>query len=113
MFKKNEIIAIFSSHYSMGRSILTLEEAKEIKENSPVSICSIAQKHNLKQIFLIDSSFSGFQEAYRNLTAINVQLIYGIKLHICDNVVDKSDNGAVNDSKIYLIAKNRNVYKDR
>lgn len=108
----NETIAIFSSHYSVGRSILTLDEAEEIKENTPVSICSIAQKYNLKKILLIDSSFSGFQEAYRNLTAINVQLIYGIKLHICDNVEDKSEKGAVNDNKIYLIAKNKDGYKE-
>lgn len=111
---RNKTIPIFSSHYSVffSRSILTLEKAEEIKENAPISICSIAQTHKLDKLFLIDSSFSGFQEAYRNLTEIDVQLIYGIKLHICDNVIDKSDKGVVNDSKIYLIAKNKNGYKE-
>lgn len=106
------MIPVFSSHYSIGRSILTLEKAAEIKEHFPVSICSIAQTHKLDKIFLIDSSFSGFQEAYRNLTEIGVQLIYGIKLHVCDNVFDKFDKGTVNDSKLYLIAKNKDGYKE-
>lgn len=111
---QNETIPVLSSHYSVSfsRSTLTLEKAEEIKENTPVSICSIAQTHKLDKVFLIDSSFSGFQEAYRNLTEIGVQLIYGIKLHICDDVNDKSDKGAVNDSKIYLIAKNKDGYKE-
>ncbi len=108
----DETIPVFSSHYSIGRSTLTLEKAGEIKENTPVSICSIAKIHKIDKLFLIDSSFSGFQEAYRNLTEIGVQLIYGIKLHICDDVNDKSDKGAVNDSKIYLIAKNKDGYKE-
>jgi len=108
------MIPIFSSHYStsFSRSILTLEKAEEIKENSPVSICSIAQLHKLDRLFLIDSSFSGFQEAYRNLTEIGVQLIFGIKIHVCDDVNDKSDKGRINDHKVYLIAKNKDGYKE-
>ena len=108
------MISIFSSHYStsFSRSILTLEKAEEIKENSPVSICSIAQLHKLDKVFLIDSSFSGFQEAYRNLTEIGVQLIFGIKIHVCDDVNDKSDKGRINDHKVYLIAKNKDGYKE-
>lgn len=104
-----EALPIFSSHYSVAfsRSILTLDKAGEIKENSPVSICSVAKKHELKQVVLIDSSFSGFQEAYRNLNEIGTQLIFGIKFHICDDVKEKSDKGRLNDSKIYLIAKNK------
>ena len=115
-----ETVPIFSSHYSIGRSILTLdvetnekgENIYEIKNNHPVSIISIVKIHNLKQIFLIDSSFSGFSEAYRNLTATDVQLIYGIKLHICEDINDKSDKGRVNDSKIYLIARNKDGLKE-
>lgn len=105
---------IFSSHYSVSfsRSILTLDKAEEIKENYPVSICSIAQTHKLDKVFVIDSSFSGFQEAYRNLTEIGVQLIFGIKLHICDDVNDKTDKGRINDNKVYLIAKNKDGYKE-
>lgn len=105
---------VFSSHYStsFSRSVLTLEKPAEIKQNSPVSICSIAQTHKIDKLFLIDSSFSGFQEAYRNLTEINVQLIFGVKFHICDDVLDKSEKGCVNDSKIYLIAKNKKGYKE-
>lgn len=109
-----KIIPVFSSHYStlFSRSILTLDKAEEIRDNTPVSICSIAKKHDLKQVFLADSSFSGFQEAYRNLTEVGVQLVFGVKLHICDDVNDKSDKGAINDHKIILWAKNQTGYKE-
>lgn len=105
---------VFSSHYStqFSRSILTLEKSEEIKDNTPVSICSIAKTHKVDQVVLIDSSFSGFQEAYRNLTEIGSQLIFGVKLHVCDDAIDKSDKGRYNDSKIYLIAKNQKGYKE-
>ena len=112
--QSNPPVCVFSSHYSISfsKSILTLEKPEEIKQNSPVSICSIAKTHNLDKLFLIDSSFSGFQEAYRNLTEIGTQLIFGIKVHICDDVLDKSEKGCINDSKIYLIAKNKIGYKE-
>ena len=109
-----DVLPVLSSHYSVlfSRSILTLEKAEGIKNDSPVSICSIAKTHKLDQIFLIDSSFSGFQEAYRNLTEIGVQLIFGIKMFLCDDVLDKSDRGTVNDNKIYLLAKNKTGYQE-
>ena len=111
---KYDIIPIFSSHYStsFSKSILTLDKAEEIKENKPVSICSIAKKHDIKQIFLADSSFSGFQEAYRNITEVGAQLIFGIKIHICDDSADKSDKGRNNDSKLILWARNQAGYKE-
>lgn len=123
---ENKKICIFSSHYStlFSRSILTLEKAEELElnpendnqgcipKNTPVSICSIAKLHKLDKLFLIDSSFSGFQEAYRNLTEIETQLIFGIKIFLCDDVADKSDKGSTNDSKIYLIAKNKAGYQE-
>lgn len=111
---EQSVIPVFSSHYSIlfSRSILTLDKAEEIKDNCPVSVCSIAKTHKLTELFLIDSSFSGFQEAYRNLTEIGTQLIFGIKIFVCDDVNDKSDKGRINDHKIYLIAKNQVGYKE-
>lgn len=124
--EQDEIFPIFSSHYSVlhSRSILTLEKAEELEKNpqndnqgcipnsTPVSICSIAKLHKIDKLFLIDSSFSGFQEAYRNLTEIGTQLIFGIKIFVCDDVADKSDKGATNDNKIYLISKNKVGYQE-
>lgn len=62
------ILSCFSSHYSLGDSILTLEEAGKTKPGNPVSICDLAVKHNLKQVVIVDRKIDGFLEAYRNLS---------------------------------------------
>ena len=113
---ENNIIACFRTHYSLGRSTLTLDKydskIPEIKENAPVSICAIAKKHSLKEVFLIDSSFSGFIEAYENLSEIDVQLRFGVKLVVCDDINKKDDGSRVNESKLIVFLKNSNAYKD-
>ena len=58
------IIPLFKSHYSIGKSILTLEKSAEITDSSPISIFSIAKKHDLKEITLVEDSISGFIQAY-------------------------------------------------
>lgn len=109
-----DIIPVFSSHYSLSfsRSILTLEKTSEIKENSPVSICSIAKRYNLKQIYLADSSFAGFIEAYKNFSDIEVQLCYGIKLIVCNDCEDKSDKSLMTECVVTVWMLNSNGYKD-
>lgn len=63
----SDILACFSSHYSIGSSILTLEEAGKTKPGNPTSICDITKAEHLKQVILIDDRIDGFFEAYKNL----------------------------------------------
>ena len=47
-----EIMPLFKSHFSIGRSILTLED-EEKEENQPDSIIDIAKDNNLKEVNLV------------------------------------------------------------
>ena len=62
----SEVVPLFKSHYSLGRSILTLEKVGETPDNYPDSILDIAKENELKKIFLVDVNMSGFLQGYSN-----------------------------------------------
>lgn len=64
----SSILPIFSSHYSYGASILTLEEGGKTDLGGPVSICDIARENHLKQVIIVDDRIDGFIEAHKNLS---------------------------------------------
>ena len=74
------MIPIFTSEYSIGKSILSLEDDKELDESKLVSIVSIAKKHELKDVYLVDESMSGFVKAYQNLSKHGINLRFGYKV---------------------------------
>ncbi len=107
-----EIIPCFTSEYSIAESILTLAEAGKTEPGNPVSICDIAQVHGLKQVVLVESRIDGFIQAYRNLSKIGVQLIYGIKICVCADMDDKSEESLKTESNIIIFIKNSAGYSD-
>ena len=109
---RNDIIPLFTSHYSFGKSILTLEKSEDIIDNRPVSIFSIAKKFNLNEIFLVENNFSGFIEAFKNAKADDVRLRFGLKLIICHDINDKSEDSFRTESKVIIWMLNSNAYKD-
>ena len=72
-----EVIPLFKSHYSLGRSILTLEKSGDTQENYPDSIIDIAKNNNLKKFYLIDDNMSGFLQAYVNSKDAGLDLVFG------------------------------------
>lgn len=109
----DNIISYFSSHFSLGRSILTLDEPEdEIDISKPVSIFSIAKKYDLKTFFLRDSSFSGFIRFYKGCQELDIQGIFGIKLVICNDTIKKDDESRKTESVVTIWMKNSDSYKD-
>jgi DNA polymerase III alpha subunit len=122
----NKIIPIFSSHYSFGKSILTLEKPynvvgkknvpiekpEDIDTTAPISVFSIAKAYGLKEIFLVESNLSGFVEAYENSKSCKIPVRFGLKLTICDNIDDKSEKSFRTESKVIIWSKNSAGEKD-
>lgn len=106
------ITPIFTSHYSLGRSTLTLEKPEEIKDNKPISIFSIAKEFKLKDIYLVENTFSGFIEAFKNAKANDINLRFGLKLVICADLNDKSEESFRTESKVIIWMKNSAAYTD-
>lgn len=109
---KEKVLPIFSSHYSIGKSILTLDETgDELDENKPISIFSIAKKYGLKEIFLVENNFSGFLEAWKNSKKMGVDLRFGYRVTCCNNLNDKTPQSFDSEHKIIIWLKDYTAYK--
>jgi DNA polymerase III alpha subunit len=108
----NSIIPLFSSHYSIGRSVLTLD-SPDGGEDCPQSIFSIAKKTDLNEIYLCESgTISSFIEFYNGCKEYGFSGRFGIKLCVCDNFNVKDEESLKNESKIVIWANNTDGYYD-
>jgi DNA polymerase III alpha subunit len=76
------MIPLFKSHYSIGKSILTLKNPEKVEDGGPDSIFSIAQEHKLKQVCLVEDSLVGFLEAKKTSEELGVNLYFGLRIEI-------------------------------
>jgi DNA polymerase-3 subunit alpha len=104
------MIPLFKSHYSLGRSILTLEDKNEA-DDYPDSIIQIAKENNLNEIFLVEDNMSSFLEAYTNTNNNKIKLNYGVRISITESINDKTDESRTKNSKVILFFKNKKGYE--
>ena len=105
------ILPLFKSHYSFGRSILTLENTEEIAENKPDSIVAICKKNNINEVFMVEDSMTGFMEAYTNFSENDIKLNFGLRLTFCKDMEEKNEDSLNGSCKYVIFAKNTNGYK--
>src|SRR6266498_3145444 len=106
------MLPIFQSHYSIGRSILTLEKPKDTVENGPDSIVSLCLTNKFKEIILVDNNMSGFLQGYVNVKENNLNYVFGLKTNICNDIANKTYESREKTSKIIIFIKNTAGYKD-
>lgn len=104
------MIPLFKSHYSLGRSILTLEDKIEA-DDYPDSIIQIAKQYRLKEISLVEDNMSSFLEAYTNTKNNNIKLNYGLRISITESINEKNEDSIQKTSKIILFFKNKKGYE--
>ena len=104
-------IPLFKSHFSFGRSILTLENKKENSDNFADSIFPHLKKADLKELYLVDDHFSGFLQANKNCADLKIKLNYGLRLTVCDDNQEKNEESRITNSKVIVFAKNLRGYK--
>lgn len=98
------MLPLFKSHYSIGKSILTL--SPNVSEGGSSSIIDIAQKHKLEKVCLVEDTLIGFLEAKKQCESINVQLIFGLRIDICDDISKAGDKNCPSCvHKIIIFAK--------
>jgi len=116
-------IPIFKSHFSVGKSILTLDPPKSKEDtDSPDSVFDIVEENNLEKVVLIEDSFMGFLQARKVCDNLSKQLIFGVKLDCVEDatyvpegkekkcnhkiiILPKNSKGCENLNVIYTIAK--------
>lgn len=106
------MVPLFKSHYSIGRSILTLEKkSKENKKTGPDSIIDLALENKLEEVFLVEDSISSFLEAYTNLKAEKLKLRFGLRISVCPDMMEKTEDSLNKQCKYVIFAKNNEGYK--
>ena len=102
------MLPLFKSHYSIGKSILTLSPPKISCESSSDSIFDILIDNNLNELILVEDAPTGFLEARKNSLEQNIHLIFGLRIKIsCD-----SNDSSKSLHKVIIFAKNDDGCKD-
>jgi len=104
-------VPLFKSHYSIGKSILTLEDNDEANPKKPSSIIEIAKRNNLSSVFLVEDSMNGFLEAFQNCDNNNIKLVFGLRVSVCEDSSVKDKDSVSKESKYVILAKNQEGYK--
>lgn len=103
------MLALFKSHYSIGKSILTLGDPESEKDGGPDSILKIALDNNLKEIVLVEDSLIGFSEAYKRCQSHGIKLVFGLRLSMRNesgSLLKEDSSDENTDHKIVIFAKN-------
>ena len=98
------ILPIFSSNFSIGNSLLTLDE-KSSPEGSD-SLLDIAQELYLKQIVVVDHTMIGFKKCHEAFKKLNIQLIFGVKFSAANNRFDEPSLRETSHHRVIVFAKN-------
>lgn len=101
------MLPLFKSHYSIGKSILTLNPPGDSNTDGSDSIFDILIENNLQKLILIEDAPTGFLQARKISSEENIHLIFGLRFSInCDaNLESKSTH------KIIILARNDNGCK--
>ena len=97
-------IPVFKSHYSIGKSILTLRPPAKVKKGGADSVIDIALDAGLKEVILVEDTMHGFLEAKKRCDENDLQLIFGIRVNMCQEYEVEKDR--VPWHKIIILAKN-------
>lgn len=105
-----DILPLFKSHYSIGRSILTLED-EENELSYPDSIINIAKENKINNLYMVEDNMTSFLQAYTNSKKYNINLRYGLRITVTDNMEDKTEESRAKNCKFVIFFKNEEGYK--
>jgi len=98
----DEVLPLFKSHYSLGRSILTLENSETAPDEAD-SVFDICKENEMNEVVVVDHNMSGFLQAYQNSKDLNIKLIFGVRLTICNDMSQKDADSLKTNNKIIIL----------
>jgi DNA polymerase III alpha subunit len=102
-----DILPLFYSSSSLKEGgIFTFDKAgaaaKSGKDYGSVSLCDLAKSEGLTQLHFVASKFADFMTAQKNLKDVGCQMVFGLKLAVCDKMEDKSEASLKNQSNVII-----------
>lgn len=104
-------LPLFKSHFSLGKSILTLEEPPKKPYDYPISIFDLLKQNQLDTLVLVEDNISGLLQASKNADKLKIKLIFGLRLDICEDINQKDESSLMKRAKYVIFAKNIDGYK--
>lgn len=99
------MIPLFKSDFSIGKSILTLNPPGNTR--GPISLLHLARDEGLDKVVLVEDSLAGFLKAKNNSEALGIQLVFGLRLSVCDEALKEVPKGGDQSvHKIIIFARN-------
>jgi len=107
------VLPLFKSHYSLGKSILTLDEPFD-KKKKPVenSIFQILIANKLDTLVLVDDNVSGLLQASKVADECKIKLVFGLRVWVTDDMLNKTEESLKKRAKYVIFVKNSAGYKD-
>jgi len=102
------VLPIFTSHYSLGGSILTLEKPSKPEDFDPrasESIIDLCVKNNIETVFLVDDNMSGIVTASKNAKEKGLKIRFGLKVTCCADLYDKTPESLTTEHKVIIFIK--------
>jgi len=96
------MVPLFKTHYSIGKSILTVKDPSSVKEGGASSVIQIAIENNLDKLILVEDNFHGFLESKKRCDEHGIQFVFGLRLSVCNSHQDDKNKN----HKVIIFAKN-------
>lgn len=106
-----QILPCYKSHYSLGKSILTLEKPTGSIDNYPTSIFDLVIHSKQNFLCLIEDNMTSFLEASKNCEDNKLKLLYGLRIDVTKSVEGQDEKSLKNRAKYIIFAKNNEGYK--
>lgn len=105
------MIPLFKSHYSVLKSILTLESPSKTRDESlSDSIAKIVQDSNLDSLVLVEDTMAAYLPASLVCKEIGKKLVYGYRVSFVSDTTDKTDSSFEGSHKNIIFPKNKAGY---
>ena len=107
-----KVLPLFKSHYSLGKSILTLEEPTD-KKGKPVegSIFHLLQSNKIDTLTLVDDNVSGLLQASKVADENKIKLVFGFRISIVNDMTEKNDEALKKVAKYIIFVKSPAAYQ--
>ena len=102
------ILPMFKSHYSIGKSILTLEKPADKKSKKYVagqyssSIFDLLIDNNVDTLVLVEDNLSGLLQASEQCQSSKIKLVLGLRIDVTDDM-DQKDEASYNKRAKYIV----------
>jgi len=104
-------LACYKSHFSLGKSINTLDKSSGSIENYPVSIIDLVLHSKQDHLCLVEDNVSSFLEAIARCTENKLKLIFGLRISITKDIKNQNGDSLKNRAKYIIFAKSNKGYQ--